>query len=746
MKKIVLILFICVLLSSCTNNGEIIKTFGEKNFYVQNTAEFVHNDDDLVSFNENPSTCFSAEIYDSKGKILKSGEQIVYNGKDIELKILLKNYLNKDEKLICLILVDGLLATIKSGESSGLDLKIDLPANEEKELNLVLDLSEVTAAKSSKFSVVFISDLSIYEFKSMSPSMPIKNYTSVIDYILINESKLQNTSSLVSKKYQTVKLSEIDKSYTVEEYKNVYGNSLNKLIYRQDRSRGFFQKLFQFQSFDELDKKYYFDASGKPGEYVTLLFVNNELYPAFNGKYHLQYTIKEDQVLTTVADLPMTKEYSELAVFTVSLPLGFDESNVVYDSPKVHIMVTELQLDDKIIIKKSYYQVHDNNDDGTNHFEPTVFNDYDGGYIDIKYDYSLDYFSDEEQKLMILVNGVPQYFSANGNEEALEYNCVMSSKEENVIDIRFKPQFTSETKIINVHLFSIFEPSKPYYYESMPKFMSTAERYPSSYNVVSVNPEVNEYIQNSVYEEIPKTTGVKRPENFERGIYVYKNGKSFYIVESDNYIKVNKEEDLLLNYEINKLEEGEYVIFALLNNEIIDLKDDKKFIYYTLDSGNELSDNKIIEFKIDKSKIKDLNTLIFFTTKVTEMSTDHVEINSTNAFVNRFTIEKNAVHTYKSTEKVLMKTTGEQPGLYIDFENNDSRQIYSMFLGSKITVFYELSDTTGYITNNNYAINNDKFFDYDVRKGNCLINAYAENGAIFIEKYMIDSENVGSYN
>lgn len=716
----------------------------DKNNKTVNQDEF--SQINYIVENDKPDYGFIAEIKDSNGVLLNKNDVISYEGDNLNFTIDIEFSTNKLNVMKIMVLIDGIMAEMQFDDGTN-DFYKDLLF--EKSMKQTISFSINPIIKTSgkkKLSFLFITEQNTNIIDIIEP---VKNYTSVFNLVL-NVEKYKETDiiSSVSNDYKTENFTDYFDEDTIKKYDEYFGNSINTIFCRKDKQFGFYQPIKLYQNTEkELDIPYNIKITGKKGRYATIVFVNNEPCPAFNGKYHLVWSIDNNEIMVTTITLPISNYKNNLVIYSITIPLDFT-TDQIYDSVKVNLIISDQESrTENSSEKRTKTQILDAKGIVIN---PNIVYDYKGGNIEFTYIYKQVFYDvDENIKLMVLVNGIPVPFSIEDKKEELYYDFSISPSQSKSFKITLYPLFDKNLELFNIEIVAISECEKIYYNECARDNYKICNRIRVLYKIDDNSENNIKSYSNYYTENVSKSYGLTNNENdtvvntSSKTFLLYTDENKDKILYSTQYVQIEKNDDLNIYFESYNLVKGEYISFAILNGECINIFNNKKFSHWVISD-----DNDFIKFtlNIPKEKIKEKNSLIIITTKINYEVITYDECN----YIYTNNIRLNFVVNIKNESNIINNINlikdNEANQILTEFRNQIGKYvIYSYSIKSGLNEYKDYNKTIRYNTNNIFECNNEL---YHIETGinnatinNILINYY-NDGKLYTEKYNTYIENM----
>lgn len=721
MKKIIYVFtlalsFICpfLILTSCGQNESL-----NKEISVENNI---------------PLYRYSVNVFDNNNKLLSQNMRISDISDISSIRLSLKNFGDSTIDLCFYVLINGIMIDMSTNNRIYHNKTVGISLNAFECTEMIIELfPNYLSKEKNKVSFVFISEANDCFVDEIEP---IKNYTSVLSltaYTSENSNDLKD--DICDYEYETIPLTdeyiEIDAQILTE----TIGNGFIGAIMPRNESWFLYQPHTIFINTETVDSfdDFVINMFAPAGEYITMIFAEGNPVPVFNNKYYLVWQTDGKSLIKSNIRLSEHDSNSINNIFAITLPLDLDNS-FIYDSIKTNIYDSNQDSRSETKSYKSYsVKLSDNNGKVYN---PEDNHIYSGGFLTYKYLYKQNsYYTEENHRIMVLLNGIPQMFQVGESEESLYYDYSISPSETKELILRIMPQLSGEDNEFNISVVTLFNSAVNMFNESSLDNTSLLHRMSVHYTVAnSAGLELSKSKSYGVSSVISPIS-VAKSNNANTVVCLYNDYNVSQKNSSSGHVFIPSGQDSLINIEINNFDVSAYSLLVFCNGELVEFFDNQKYLYFSIDQINSVY---TFQVTIPFEYLKKNNSLLFVISKGQNTIVSYNDLNRRCSCALR--LSASSLTNYDCPQPLVsLKKTGNTTEIMVDDQENQDSILYSTtILADNNTVtdlmprlWYECSNAS-VCSSSQYTETINSYFSFM----NCLlITSFGNNESINVIKY-----------
>ena len=625
-NRVLLLIFmtmLCFLMYSCQQKSEFLG-YGS---IIENVSDVIYNNiyfENLEMSENVPDYSVRFSILNEAGENIQEKSIVNISGvSELKLSAQIEYFSNISNTMGIYIFNDGIPMPFSVAKSKKDSFYYEFKAvrDEISKIQISLDVSNLTGK--SKITIVLMTEHNIMPLYDMDI-----NYAYSVPFnFYVETSNTNNIKKEASNIYSIKNIGDDILKYNTEnktiseneilETSDVTDRAVNTvhiLIGKENKITAVNNNKVFITNKIGAENNYELQAFGKKGKYITTLFINNEPYNGFDGKFSVEWEItSEESYVLIPVELPIyDEEYNDAIIYTLTFCVDNINDFQVYESPKQVLKLVGYTPKDELARRTDDNRPVDfgvKSSDGSIMINKSEYQ-YDGKAIE--YDISQRMPEDRftpRKTLFITVDGIPQDIKVNGQKTKF-YNYELLHGSPVELYVMFKPKITlnPDQFVVNIYIindFDVYQAEKP-----------IAKKFPVSYEFLykcKNNQQFTSakdlfYIESNVFNIDDKACIYGQSY-----IKVYETEKPEFALSPRCTFRIDADKNLKLTYEAYNLNANKYVVFFTFNGEVIPLVEDKKYLMWEMKDRLQLV---TFEVEIDKKYIKDLNNINIVTTEL----------------------------------------------------------------------------------------------------------------------------------
>ena len=694
------------------------------------------NPEETTVKNDIPSYSYSASIYDKNNTLLSQNIDIVDISNICNVRLQLKNMGDSPIDLCFCVLINGIMIDISANDCEIQD-KIycfSLGAFENIEIEIRL-FPEFLCGNENKVSFVFISEFNEYYIDEIES---LKNYTSSLSVNVhcYSDTKDYLKDQVCDTEYESIPLSEYGDGLNREILTETIGESVCSAIMPHDDYWFLYQphKIYINTEAGDSFENFTINLFASEGEYVTMLFAEGVPIPAFNGKYYLYWKTDGNSLITSYIKLSEQKPESINNIFTITVPLDIGNTHI-YDSDKTNVYNWDQNSRSETKNFKSYIvKLSDNN--GTV-YKPDLTYDYSGGSVTYKYTYyQKNYCTVEKHRIMVMINGFPQFFYVGDSSELLYYDYTVDPSATKEIFLKINPRLKEGDSEFNISIVTLFNCEANLFNESSMENTSLIHRMGVHYSISNAS-EINiQYSNNDNNYILIDPISVVSANKDDVGINLYNDFNALRKSSSSQYVFIPSEENCSVYIEISNYDVSSYSLVIICNGELIEFGNGSKTLSFEINQSHS-----VYKFRIDIPSvyIKKHNSLLFVISKGQKNLVSYNELNRRCSCALRLSVTTLTNFDCEGHVDIMLHTNSVSTEITVNNNKYQHNNICSTTVLADTNKVTEFTPRIWYESNSSFSCTDSVYIDIvnsPFYFMNCLlINSFDNNESIIVAKY-----------